>query len=310
MYITPQLNVTYNRVWRFLFRHVPLFYKVYRFLEYYYVDSTILLYHKMAWFSAFHRLTVYFVTWLHRFWQLPFHRELRRKTTPDYEIAARRIVLSDTYYPALKRPNVTLHRDPIRTVGAKTIETEDGSKQEVDILVYATGFVPINFPVGYWKGRGGIDIAENWGESPTTYYGTCVPNAPNFFLIWGPNSGIFHHSLTSTVEIQVMFAINAISYMMEKDIATMEIQQKAADAFMEMADRKLERTIFTTKYRPKFVNSQGKCRAFWWGSCFELWWHLKDVHPERFDVKKRGEGKSTKMPNGVPEKQKRAPIEE
>jgi hypothetical protein len=107
-----------------------------------------------------------------------------------------------------------------------------------------------------------------------------------------------------------MFAIKAISYMMEKDIATMEIQQKAADAFMETADRKLERTIFTTKYRPKFVNSQGKCRAFWWGSCTELWWHLKDVHPERFDVKKRGEGKSTKLPNGAPEKLRNAPIED
>lgn len=191
MYITPYLNVTYNRVWRFLFRHVPLFYTLYRIFWYYYVDSTIILYHKLSWLSAFHRAVVYFVTWLHRFSQLPFNKELRLKATPDYELASRRIVLSDKYYPTLKRPNVTLHRDPIRTISGKTIETEDGSKRELDILVLATGFEWLsNFPAGYWTGRGGIDIATNWGENPTTYFGTCVPNAPNFFLIWGPNAGI------------------------------------------------------------------------------------------------------------------------
>ncbi|KAG0246264.1 hypothetical protein BGX31_003454 [Mortierella sp. GBA43] len=291
VYITPQFNITYNFIWRFFFRYVPFFYKAYRFSWYYSVDSNILLYHKLSWFSAFHRATVYGVTWLHRFLQLPFNRDLRRKATPDYEIASRRIVLSDTYYPTLKKPNVTLHRDPIRTVSSKTIETEDGSKSELDVLVLATGFewAP-NIPPKYWTGRGGVDIATSWGESPNTYYA--------------------HHALTSTVEVQVMYTINSISYMMEHDIATMEVKQDAVDEFLKTLDRRMERTIFTTEYKPKFLNSQGKCRGFWWGSVTEFWWHLKDLHPERFDVKRREETSTKSIANGTSTPLEKEPIKE
>ncbi|KAF9936719.1 hypothetical protein BGZ65_002098 [Modicella reniformis] len=302
VYVTPQLNITYNRVWQFLFRHVYFIYTLYRTFWYYYVDSTILLYHKLAWFSAFHRAVVYFVTWLHRFLQLPFDNDLRRKVTPDYELATRRIVLSDKFFPTLKKPNVTLHRDPIVTISGGTIETKSGSKCELDILVLATGFDWIsNFPVGYWIGRGGTDIATNWGESPTTYYGTCVPKAPNFFLIWGPNVGIVHHALTSLIELQVMYAIRAISHMLEKDIATMEIKQEAVEKFLETLDRRIQRTIFTTKVR-------SKCRGFWWGSVTEFWWKMKDLHPERFHVEGREGVNAKSLLNGP--RPEREPFEE
>ncbi|KAF8938879.1 hypothetical protein EDD21DRAFT_361040 [Dissophora ornata] len=298
-YITPQLNITYNNIWRFIFRHVPLAYSVYRTLWYYYLDSTILLYHKLAWFSVFHRTIVYIVTWLHRFRQFPFNRALRKKLTPDYEVAARRVVLSDKYYPALKKPNVILHSDPIVSINGSTITTQDGSTRELDVLVLATGFDWVsNFPVGYWTGRGGIDIATNWGESPTTYYGTCVPNAPNFFLIWGPNSGIAHHALTSIVEVQVMYTIRALSHMMEQDLASMEIKQEAAEEFLETLDKKMERMIFTTSVMPKFINSKKKCRGFWWGGVTEFWWRMKDLHPERFHIVGRKEAREKPILNG------------
>ncbi|KAG0309894.1 hypothetical protein BGZ98_003437 [Dissophora globulifera] len=291
-YITPQCNVTYNSVWRFLFRFVPFFYTLYRTFWYYYVDSTILLYHKLSWRSAFHRAVVYFVTWFFRFIQLPLDKDLREKSTPDYELASRRVVLSDNYFPTLKKPHVALHRDPIASIDGKTIETLDGSKQELDVIVLATGFEWVsNFPVGYWTGKSGVDIATVWGESPTTYYGTCVPEAPNFFLIWGPNAGIAHHALTSMVEIQVMYAIQALSYMMEQDLESMEIKQEAADKFLEILDMRMERMLFTTEVQPKFVNSQKKCRGFWWGSVTEFWWHMRHLHPERFHVTSRRQGK-------------------
>ncbi|KAG0051915.1 HIR complex subunit [Gryganskiella cystojenkinii] len=300
VYMTPRLNVTYTRAWVFLFRYVPYFHTFYRLFWYYYVDSTILLYHKLAWYSAFHRAIVYFVCWFHRFRQLPGagRKTLRRKLTPDYELAARRIVLSDKYYPTFKKPNVRLHRAGIISIKDRMIKTsEEGSERELDVLILATGFDWIsNFPIGYWTGRGGVDIATEWGESPTTYYGTCVPHAPNFYLIWGPNSGIAHHALTSNIEVQVDYAIRSISYMMERNLATMEVKQEAAEEFLELLDRRIEKTVFTTKVLPKFLNSQGKCRGFWWGSCTEFWWRMRHIHPERFlmtDRNRSVDGKSS-----------------
>ncbi|KAG0015746.1 hypothetical protein BGZ80_009652 [Entomortierella chlamydospora] len=287
-YITPQLNVTYNKAWRFLFQYAPLFYTIYRAFWYYYIDSTILLYHKLAWFSVFHRAIVYFVTWFHRFRQFPLDPEMRRKLTPNYELASRRVVLSDDFYPVLKRPNVSLHQDEIVSIKGNTIETSDGSTCELDVLILATGFDWIsNFPEGYWIGRSDIDITKSWGGSPVTYYGTCVPHAPNFFLIWGPNSGVAHHTLTSIAEIQVMYTIRSLSYMMEQNIATMEVKQEAAQEFLKYADQRLERTMYTTKVLPKFTDGMGKCRGFWWGGVTEFWWCMRKVHPERFHVSKR-----------------------
>lgn len=190
-YIIPQLNSEYGRTWRFLCRYVPFFYFLYVSLQYLFMDANILLYHKLAWNSIIHRTFAYFLTWLHRFTQLPNNPTLRHKLTPQYDIASRRTVLSDIYYPTFKRDNVSLHVDEIVSVKGNTIETEGGSFRELDVLVLATGFDWFQcFPPGYWFGRGGIDIPVSWGENVTTYYGTCTPTAPNFFMVWGPNSGI------------------------------------------------------------------------------------------------------------------------
>ncbi|KAI1314915.1 hypothetical protein EDD11_001552 [Mortierella claussenii] len=289
-YITPQLNVNYNWIWRFLFRYMPFFYTLYRAFWYYYIDSTVLLYHKLAWYSIFHRSIVYLVTWFHRFRQFPFDRAMRQKLTPEYEVAARRVVLSDKYFLTFKRSNVHLHQDPITSIHGTTVETRSGSKTELDVLVLATGFEWVsNFPVGYWIGKAGKDIATSWGGSPTTYYGTCVPNAPNFFLLWGPNSGIAHHALTSIFEVQVMYVIQALSHMMKHDLVSMEIKQEAAEQFLQTLDRRMEKMIYTTKVQPKFVNSKGQCRGFWFGGVTEYWWHMRKLHPERFHVLGREE---------------------
>ncbi|KAF9585250.1 hypothetical protein BGW38_003211 [Lunasporangiospora selenospora] len=282
VYITPLLNYRYTDTWRLLFEYVPFFYTFYRALHYWVIDFTVFLYFKIAWYSILHHIFTSLVVWIHRF-RLVRNREIRRKLTPDYELGSRNIVLSNSFYPTFQKPNVTLHKDTITSIEGRTIKTADGSEKELDVLVLATGFEWVgNFPIGYWIGRNGIDISEKWGENPTTYYGTCVPNAPNFYLTWGPNSGILHHSQTHMLEIQVNYAINAISHMMKENLAVLEIKQEVADEFMRTVDRRIERVLFSTKYKPRFTNSMGKVRGFWYGGCTEFWWRLRKLHLEQF----------------------------
>jgi hypothetical protein len=109
---------------------------------------------------------------------------------------------------------------------------------------------------------------------------------------------IAHHALTSIIETQVMYAIRSISYMMEHELSIMEVKKEAAEEFLELLDKKIERTIFTTKILPKFLNSKGQCRGFWWGSCTEFWWRMRDLHPERFLTVAREDGKARGQLNG------------
>lgn len=77
--------------------------------------------------------------------------------------------------------------------------------------------------------------------------------------------------------------------MMKNNLQSMEIKQSAAEDFLKLLDRRIERTQFTTTVMPKFLNSKGQCRGFWFGSVTEFWLRTRKVHPELYDVVKRDE---------------------
>ncbi|KID83982.1 monooxygenase [Metarhizium guizhouense ARSEF 977] len=45
--------------------------------------------------------------------QIPNNAELKRKLTPDYAPGCKRVIISDDYFPAISRDNVTLQTNPI-----------------------------------------------------------------------------------------------------------------------------------------------------------------------------------------------------
>ncbi|KAF9974825.1 hypothetical protein BGZ73_001685 [Actinomortierella ambigua] len=278
-YILPWCNYRYSDAIKWAFRTSPTFLWLYTAFWYYLTDSNILLYYRLSWYSFIHRMVMYAVTWLYLFLFVR-NKTLRKKMAPDYEIGSRRVVLTDDLFPALQRPNVDLRTEKIVKVEGHSIELEDGSKQELDVLILATGFGWVeNYPYDTWFGKNGVDVSKSWGEDPLTYYGTTVPSSPNHFLIWGPNSGIGHNALTAIIEAQVEYSIQALSSMMEKDLGVIEVKEEAAKAFLDLKNRRFQNHIFTNCRRPKFLNSHGRVAGFWFGSCTEFWWHLR-----RFDL--------------------------
>jgi cation diffusion facilitator CzcD-associated flavoprotein CzcO len=59
---------------------------------------------------------------------------------PTYRLGCKRIVFSSDYIKSVARPNVHLVQSPIKEIKDKTIVTEDGHVEEVDILVLGTGY--------------------------------------------------------------------------------------------------------------------------------------------------------------------------
>ena len=66
--------------------------------------------------------------------------ELQAKLTPEYPIGAKRILFSDSYYPAIARENVTLETNEISEIQQNGILTSGGTSHQHDIIIYATGF--------------------------------------------------------------------------------------------------------------------------------------------------------------------------
>ena len=62
---------------------------------------------------------------------------LEARVTPTYRLGCKRVLISDDYYPALKRPNVELVTDRIAEVGPRAIVTADGATVAIVIFQFS-----------------------------------------------------------------------------------------------------------------------------------------------------------------------------
>jgi 4-hydroxyacetophenone monooxygenase len=118
-------------------------------------------------------------------------QDLIDRLIPDYAPFSRRPVVDNGWYRALTRDNVELICGEVTRLTRHGIETADGAWREVDVIVSATGFDIIKYlwPARY-VGRDGRDLHEVWdsGDGPRAYLGMMVPEFPNLFMLYGPNS--------------------------------------------------------------------------------------------------------------------------
>ena len=55
------------------------------------------------------------------------------KLTPNYRMGCKRVLISDDYYPALRRPNVEVVTAPIAEVRERSVVTADGAEHPADV---------------------------------------------------------------------------------------------------------------------------------------------------------------------------------
>ncbi|KAI8601628.1 putative flavin-binding monooxygenase-like protein [Dissophora ornata] len=280
-YIVPRRNAHYSALWKWMFRKIPFFHFIYYKILYWSSEYTIAAFSSKR-KDRIPRLVVTFLAWFFRYVQVR-DKILRQKLTPNYEIGCRRIVVSSNYYPALKRKNVNVHTETISGVNGNTIILKDGSVQEVDALILATGFhVQRILPLGFLIGKGGCDVMEKFGKNPVTYYGLTSYVTPNLFFLLGPNTGLGHNSVLFMIETQVEYAIKAISFMMEKDLVSVQATKTACEEFVDEADQKMKGMVWSSNCNSWYQNEDGKVTALWWGSCSHYWWRLRKFRPAHF----------------------------
>lgn len=174
--------------------------------------------------------------------------ELRAKVTPDFEIGCKRILISNTYYPALASENVELVTDPIARVTEGGVVTRDGVERPIDVLVVATGFHTTELPITeHLTGRSGRTLADTWAETGmSAYKGTAVADFPNLFFIVGPNTGLGHSSMVFMIESQVAYIRDALRTMRHHDYAVLEVDRARQDDYNADLQRRMKPTVWTT----------------------------------------------------------------
>jgi cation diffusion facilitator CzcD-associated flavoprotein CzcO len=173
--------------------------------------------------------------------------ELRRKLTPDYQAACKRLILCSTFYPALARDNVDLVTDPIAHIEAGGIRTKDGAMHELDVLVLATGFDVAKFVLPTKvRGENGTDLEEFWNGAPRAHRSVAIPGFPNFWMVEGPTSPVGNISLITISELQIDYIIACLDKMKGDGLAAMAPRREAFDRYNAQMRQAVGSTVWAT----------------------------------------------------------------
>jgi len=189
--------------------------------------------------------------------------ELRARLTPGYAMGCKRILLSDDYYPALMRDNVTV-APGLQRVTATGVIDADGREHSVDVIIWATGFQVLEPPLAHRIiGRDGETLTEAFARNGmSAYKGTTIAGFPNLYILQGPNTGLGHSSVVLMSEAQIDYLIPAVVSGL-----VLEVDATAQRSYVEDIDRRLATTVWQQGgCQSWYQNGLGRNVALWPGS--------------------------------------------
>jgi cation diffusion facilitator CzcD-associated flavoprotein CzcO len=158
---------------------------------------------------------------------------LRQRLTPTYEIGCKRVVISDDFYPALTRPNVTLEPSSLDHFDGEQAVSAAGGAHGLDVMVLATGFLSTRPPVAQRiQGREGLALAERWSRGMFAYASTTVHGFPNMFVLDGPNASLGHNSAVHMIETQIGYVLGALDHLAAESPSALEVTLEAEQAYV------------------------------------------------------------------------------
>jgi cyclohexanone monooxygenase len=171
---------------------------------------------------------------------------LRELLTPAFVLGCKRILLSNTYYPALTAPNAEVHATAVASVGRGAVIGADGSvAADLDAIIFGTGFDVTDPPIAERVyGEAGLRLADKWSGSPRGYMGTTVVGYPNFFLVLGPNVGTGHSSAFTIIEAQLEHITGAVTAMRDRRWTRLEIRADVENAFNDEVQAAVASTVY------------------------------------------------------------------
>ncbi|MGW5266438.1 flavin-containing monooxygenase [Microbispora sp. NPDC004025] len=267
-WILPRLERRYTKPERLAFRHLPFYRRLVRSVLYWAHEAQVVgLARRPMLLKPVERLSRAKLRYEVR------DPEVRRQLTPDYRLGCKRILLSNSYYPAFNREHVRLVTARIDKVGVDSIATADGGLHDTDAIILATGFQVTDSPT-YRKifGRHGRTLGEVFDDvGRKCYKGTAVAGFPNLFILVGPNTGLGHNSMIFMIECQVNYLVEAVETMRRRRIRSVEVRADAQDRFSRTLQDKLARSVWNTgRCASWYMDKHGANTTMWPGFSYEF----------------------------------------
>ena len=257
-WVIPKPDAVFHPAARLAFHFVPGLQRAYREWIYRYAETTLYPALAQGWSRDLLRKRA--LDHLHDQVKDP---ALRAKLTPDYPPGCKRVVIDSSFYPALTRPDVDVVTDKLVRITPKGVATTE-ALHEVDTVVYATGFRSTEFlsPMTV-TGRGGQDLSEQWAGGAEAYLGISVPNFPNLFLLYGPNTNLGHNSIIFMIECQVNHIMACLPYLTSG--RHLEVRPEVMAAWRRQLEAAMSKMVWGDGCQSWYKTAEGRVTNNWPG---------------------------------------------
>jgi len=202
--------------------------------------------------------------------------ELKAKLTPNYAIGAKRILFSHTFYETLNQPHVALNTQRISEITPTTIRTQTGDDTDVDVIIYATGFITNPFFKSIEVKAQGQTLEQAWQQGAHAYLGIYTHGFPNLHMMYGPNTNLGHNSIIIMIEAQADFITRTIIELDRRELSAIDVPNATESAFNVELHTRLNNMVFS-QINQSWYMDHGKITNNWAGSTWEYKRRLKNT---------------------------------
>ena len=161
---------------------------------------------------------------------------LREVLVPDSRYGCKRGLVSDDFYPALNRDNVSLVPQGLARVTPEGVVASDGTEIAADVIIYCTGYRILDYDRIEVLGRDRQSLADTMGAHQRAHKGICVPGFPNYFFAVGPNGLVLNVSYFVTVERNVRTIVGLLKQLQDNGAQSLEVTREAFEQYNDWMD--------------------------------------------------------------------------
>ncbi|KAL3469975.1 hypothetical protein BJX99DRAFT_240350 [Aspergillus californicus] len=287
-------NPRYSAVAKWIFRNVPFAMRLFRALIFFVLESYFTTFRRVGGKKHRERRMRTQIAYLKRTAPEKYHDVL----IPKAVLGCKRRVMDTGYFACLHRENMELiHADPIESITTTGVKTHSGREIHADAVIFATGFKASQplFPIVI-RGENGITMTDYWqntapSHAPSGYYGACVSEFPNLFMLIGPNTATGHTSVIFTAECQINFTLKVLhpiltalhrqpsllsrlNPFMHRTPApdTVAVTRQAEERESTWVDEASSKFVWTSGCASWYLHPSGRNSALYPDSQVGMWW--------------------------------------
>lgn len=203
--------------------------------------------------------------------------EMQAILTPDFNPGCKRLLISNTWFPSLQRPNVQLVTQAVTGIQAQGVVGADGVLYPCDVIIWGTGFKATEFVTpmkiyGEQADGAPLELGAQWRSEPAaTRLGITVAGFPNLFLLVGPNTGLGHNSIIFMIECQVNYIVQALASLKKRGATALRLRPGVQKDDYARTQIKMKGTVWSSGCHSWYQNAKGDIDTLWPGYTWEYW---------------------------------------